>query len=109
MYIRIITDQAKGDYKEMAKKDFKKNTAEMFLSVPAEEAKAVNADQKETPGGFVVPKGYRLEKETKSVRLQLLVRPGTKEAIKDLAAQQGLSMNDLINTILEEYLERSGK
>ena len=92
----------------MAKKDFKKNTAEMFVTIPAEEAKAVNADQKETPGGFVVPKGYRLEKETKSVRLQLLVRPGTKEAIKDLAEQQGLSMNDLVNTILEEYLERSG-
>lgn len=92
----------------MAKKDFKKNTAKMFISVPAEEAKAVNVDQKETPGGFVVPKGYRLEKETKSVRLQLLVRPGTKDAIKDLAEQQGLSMNDLVNTILEEYLERSG-
>lgn len=79
MYIRISTDQVKGDYKEMAKKDFKKNTAEMFLSVPAEEGKTVNADQKETPGGFVVPKGYRLEKETKSIRLQLLVRPGTRK------------------------------
>lgn len=91
----------------MAKKDFKKNTAEMFISVPGKEEQ--RTDKKEVPEGFIIPKGYRLERETKSVRLQLLVRPATKEAIKDLAAAQGLSMNDLINSILEEYIERSDK
>ena len=59
--------------------------------------------------GFIIPKGYRLEKDYKSERMQLLVRPATKEAIRALAAEQGLSMNELVNNIFEEYLEREGK
>ncbi len=86
-----------------AKKDFKKNPAEMFISA----AEEPQTDPRQE--GFTIPKGYRLEKEHKSARMQLLVRPATKEAIKDLADEQGLSMNDLINEILEEYLERKGK
>ena len=90
----------------MARKDFKKNPAEMFISAAEE--------QQETPqdaqaAGFTIPKGYRLEKDYKSERMQLLVRPATKEAIRALAAEQGLSMNDLVNNIFEEYLERQGK
>ena len=41
--------------------------------------------------------------------MQLLVRPATKEAIKKAAAAQGLSMNDLVNNILDEYAERQGQ
>ena len=55
-----------------------------------------------------LPKGYKLVKENKSERMQLLVRPATKEAIKKAAAAQGLSMNDLVNNILDEYAERQG-
>lgn len=86
----------------MAKKDFKKSTAELFISTADEpqEAPAQNA--------AVIPKGYKLVKEPKSARLQLLVRPLTKEGIKRAAEAQGLSMNDLINQILDEYIERQG-
>lgn len=79
-------------------KSFKKNTAELFISSAAE-------DPKES---VAIPKGYKLVKENKSERMQLLVRPALKEAIKKAAAAQGLSMNDLVNNIFEEYIERQG-
>lgn len=50
--------------------------------------------------------GYKVVKENKSERMQLLIRPTTKDAIRELAAEQGLSMNDLVNNIFEEYIER---
>lgn len=53
-----------------------------------------------------IPKGYKLVKENKSQRMQILIRPATKNAIKAEAEAQGLSMNDLANNIFEEYLER---
>ena len=87
----------------MAKKDFKKNTAELFISA----ADAEEAPQ-QTQEGLAIPKGYKLVKEYKSERMQLLVRPATKEAIKQAAAAQGVSMNDLVNQILDEYAERQG-
>lgn len=88
----------------MAKKDFKKNTAELFISAAEEEPARQQAEQ----DGVAIPKGYRLVKENKSDRMQLLVRPALKEAIKQEAAAQGVSMNDLVNCIFEEYLERKG-
>lgn len=90
----------------MAKKDFKKNPAEIFISA---------AEEQETPQqmqdtGVTIPKGYKLVKENKSQRMQLLVRPTLKDAIRaEAEAQGGISMNDLVNNILEEYLERKGK
>ena len=89
----------------MAKKDFKKNTAELFIS--AAEEKEVAPVQQEA--GVAIPKGYKLVKENKSQRMQLLVRPALKDAIRSEAEAQGLSMNDLVNNIFEEYLERKGK
>lgn len=89
----------------MAKKDFKKNTAELFISAADKEEPA---RQQAEQDGVAIPKGYRLVKENKSDRMQLLVRPALKEAIKQEAAAQGVSMNDLVNCIFEEYLERKG-
>ena len=89
----------------MAKKDFKKNTAELFIS--AAEEKEVAPVQQEA--GVAIPKGYKLVKENKSQRMQLLVRPALKDAIRAEAEAQGLSMNDLVKNIFEEYLERKGK
>lgn len=85
-------------------KNFKKNPAELFISAADE----VQTEAPQAQEGVVIPKGYKLVKENKSERMQLLVRPATKEAIKAEAAAQGLSMNDLINNIFEEYLERKG-
>jgi hypothetical protein len=87
----------------MAKKDFKKNAAELFIST-AEEPAQRPAEQE----SLSIPKGYKLVKENKSERMQLLVRPTLKEAIRKEAAAQGLTMNDLVNNIFEEYLERTG-
>ena len=77
------------------KKSFKTNPAELFIS-----------DAEDQQAGFSVPKGFRLVREYKSARLQLLLRPAVKEAIKKMADAQGLSMNDLIGQILDEYIER---
>ena len=93
--------------KKNMKKNFKKNTAEMFISA-AEETPAPAAVEPEQAAGVTIPKGYRLVKENKSDRMQLLVRPALKEAIKQEAEAQGVSMNDLVNRIFEEYLERKG-
>lgn len=89
----------------MAQKKNFKNPAIQFIST-ADAEEQQEAQQQES---FTIPKGYRLEKDYKSERMQLLVRPATKEAIRALAAEQGLSMNDLVNNIFEEYLERQGK
>lgn len=89
----------------MAKKDFKKNTAELFISAAEEQ----EAPQQMQGTSVTIPKGYKLVKENKSQRMQLLVRPTLKDAIREEAEAQGLSMNDLVNNIFEEYLERKGK
>lgn len=79
----------------------RKNPTETFLSTaeePKEEAKAQDP---------AIPEGYKLVKESKSERLQLLIRPTTKKRLKVEAIAQGVSVNDLVSTILEDYLERS--
>ena len=89
----------------MAKKDFKKNTAELFISAAEEQ----EAPQQMQDTGVNIPKGYKLVKENKSERMQLLIRPTLKEGIRAEAAAQGIHMNELVNRIFEEYLERKGK
>ena len=83
-------------------KSFKKSADALFVSVPEEQLEATQTDS------FTAPKGYRLVREQKSERMQLLIRPTTKEAIKKAAQAQGISMNDLVNQLLDEYAERQG-
>lgn len=100
-----------------AKKDFKKpNVAEQFISGSAKEEPALKKPTKpkttrkasgETTGE--VKRGYKLVRETKSERLQLLIRPSLKEDLKKAARVSGVSVNDLINTILEESIEGKGR
>lgn len=87
----------------MAQKNFK-GAADMFFS-------SVKMQQ-EAPQGqnnFTVPKGYKLTKESKSVRMTILIRPTTKEALQRVTDSQGISMNELINQLIENYLEGQGK
>lgn len=93
----------------MAKKDFKKNTAELFISSAEDPPAPSDPKQVEQETGAAIPKGYKLVKENKSDRIHLLIRPTLKEDIKKEAAAQKVSVNDLINNVLEEYLERKGK
>lgn len=44
------------------------------------------------------------DKETKSVRLNLLIKPSTKKDLEKLATVDRTSINDLINRALEEYI-----
>ena len=76
-------------------KNFKKDTASLFLSEAPEPEQT----------GQEVPRGYKLVKESKSGRINLLVRPSTKEALKEEADRRGISTNELINKILEDYIE----
>lgn len=83
----------------MARKDkgFKTSVAADFISSAAEPQPAAE--------GFTIPEGYTLRKESKTARLQLLVRPTTKERMRKLAAAQGISLNELVNQIFDEYVE----
>lgn len=75
------------------KKSFKTqlNPAMQFIS--AETVKTTDA-----PEGF---KANPLFVETRSRRLQLLVQPSLYERIKAKATAQGMSVNELVHTILE--------
>ena len=60
-------------------------------------------DQRQ-PGGEVPP-GYVLKKESKSERATILFRHSTLKALREKAAQEGKSFNELCNEILENYLK----
>ena len=53
---------------------------------------------------FGIPRGYKLVKEPKTARLQLLITPRTKEELKKRAAEEGRSVNEVCNTAIAEYL-----
>lgn len=98
----------------MAKKEFNV-TASDFMSVPAATTKQAStvpdaitnevstSHAAPAPDGYVVPEGYKLVRAAKSERIQLLVRPDIKDKLKDLAAAEGVSMNELANRIFEFY------
>lgn len=106
------------------KKEFKTNPAMQFISNAEEEItttkKKIKALEKDTEEKEKKLQKLKEElealdpesiitKTTKSERLQLLVRPALKQGIKKAADEKGVSVNDLINTVLSEYLERQGK
>ena len=86
-----------------SKKTFKENLenpAELFINKPVE-APA------ETVTPAKAPEGYHLNPlyiENKSKRLQLLVKPSTIEKLKAKAQRENRSVNDIVNTVLEEAL-----
>ena len=94
----------------MAKKTFKDaitNPAELFIS-SATETRAEEKPALETP--TEAPKGYKVNPifiETKSKRLQLLIRPSTVESLKAEALKEGKSLNDLVNSILEAHIKEN--
>lgn len=81
-----------------------KNAAMNFIS--AEEP--TTTPRADDPAGAQIPKGYKLVKESKSARTQILLRPATKEALREAAEEQGISLNELINTVLDSYIEGKG-
>lgn len=79
-------------------KDFKNPTG-LFISEPQQET-APAADE-----GYIVPEGYKLVRESKSARLQLLVTPTTRDNLKAVAITEGISLNELCNRIFEDFLK----
>ena len=92
-----------------AKKSFKQDVAENFITTAPEPEKKAAPAKKKAGVAAAVPEGYKLVPENKSERMQLLVRPTIKDGIRKEAEAQGISMNDLVNNIFKEYLERKGK
>lgn len=84
----------------MAKKSFRENInpALQFISSAVAETPETTA---EAPEGYKVNPLYV---ETKSKRVQLLVKPSTVEKLRARAKAEGRSLNDLINSILEESI-----
>lgn len=93
----------------MTKKDFKTSAADMFIT--ASEEPKPKTKRKATPPkaeGPTVGRGFQVIPEYKKERLQLLLKPSTKEDLKRIAKQDGISVNELINRILEEHIAGRG-
>lgn len=95
----------------MAKKTFKEsiNPAMNFISQEsidrAEEETTAKDETAKRPAK--APEGYKLNPlyiETKSKRLQLLIQPSLHEKLKARAKAEGTSVNDIVNTILQDAL-----
>lgn len=101
----------------MAKKDFTQaglSAAEAFISTP-EETQRKQPERKATAKKgatgkattqlqteIKLPVGFVLQREAKSKRLQLLVRPLLLEALKEKADRKGVSVNEYCNQVLEQ-------
>ena len=94
----------------MAKKTFKDsiNPAMSFIS-----QESIDRAEGETPATAEAkrpdkaPEGYKLNPlyiETKSKRLQLLIQPSLHEKLNRKAQAEGTSVNDLVNSILQDAL-----
>jgi hypothetical protein len=96
----------------MAKKTFKDsiNPAMSFISqesIDKAEGEAPATAEETAKRPAKAPEGYKLNPfyiETKSKRLQLLIQPSLHEKLKARAKAEGTSVNDIVNTILQDAL-----
>lgn len=58
-----------------------------------------------TPSGKYAPKPRTRRTETKSRRMQILLKPSLYEKLHRIADAEGISINSLINDIIEGYPE----
>ena len=92
----------------MAKKTFKDNInpAMNFISQESIDRAETTAETVKTRPAKA-PEGYKLNPlyiETKSKRLQLLIQPSLHEKLKTKARAEGISVNELVNNILQDAL-----
>ena len=93
------------------KKNFKTDPTTFFMSEPASApdqttAQPQNQDQTSAaPDQFSVPMGYKIVQESKSRRLQLLVRPSVLAALRRICDAEGTSVNEKINQLIESYVK----
>ncbi len=65
---------------------------------------------------FSVPAGYRLQRiretdkeKQRSERLNILVNGKSKAGLSELAKETGQSMNEIVNTLIDNHLKLKGK
>lgn len=90
---------------QMKKKEIVNVTETFFTDEPAEEEAQESATAPETTPTKARRQVLGIISERKSKRMQLLVRPSTYDALKVMAGARGQSMNDLINSLLENYID----
>ena len=92
------------------KKSFKDNPALQFISMPQTQIEEKHIEEKkpeaDTTEESVPMKLNPLYIETKSRRLQLLVQPSLHKKLKLHSTTLGISVNELVHSVLENYLER---
>ena len=95
------------------KKSFKDNPALAFISTPEGEAGEITEKPQPKTGQAgrrkKAPEGYKPNPEyieTKSRRVQLLLQPSVADAIKAVAVQNGISLNEACTEAILEYIER---
>ena len=74
-----------------------------------EDIKSINSAEEKNDKEEAKKSRFYNNKELKSIHMQLLIKPSTKERIKGAAEYYDRSMNDLICQILEEWLARNYK
>lgn len=89
-----------GDFRKKVAKKAAENPALQFLSQEEEQAE----EQVE-----IRPPYQRKSREYKTRRLQLLMKPSLHDALKERADEEDTSVNDLIHSLLEAAMERSGR
>lgn len=65
-----------------------------------------DVETKEPVSVCVPAERMHIKRETKSKRINLLVKPSVYEAIVEKASEEGVSVNTLINDFMEKILER---
>ena len=98
----------------MSKKSFKDNPALQFMSraerdvsgkVQEEKREEVREVREVFDSFRIAPVNF----EAKSKRFNMLMRPSLFINLKKMAENKGTSVNDLINIIVENYIEIDGK
>jgi len=90
-------------------KDF---TSQAGVFMQAEAAKTKTAKGKKTGTTKAkaeqdnIPIGYELKPESKSKRLNLLIRPSLYEGLKDKAQAAGQSVNDYLNDLIAKDINK---
>lgn len=78
-------------------------TRPLYKRGETEEAKPSTAPRKALPARRALP---QYDEETKSRRLQLLLTPSLYEAVKAQAAEEHISINELVNAILRDATKK---
>ena len=103
----------------MSKKSFRDNPALQFMSMAEkevvggvevrEEKSAEIREVREVTGTANSFRTAPITFEAKSKRFNMLMRPSVFAHLREMSGNRGTSVNDLINTIVENYIENNVK